>query len=140
MKGEREHRVPLSGAAVRLLQDQGVDPEDSPDEFVFPGAKDGYGLSNMAMLTLLQKRMKQRPYTVHGMRSTARDWGSECTDFSNEVLEMALAHVVDDKTEAAYRRGDLLEKRRQLADAWEKFCTAPPGCAKVLSLGAGPGR
>jgi integrase len=78
----------------------------------------------MAMLVLLQKRMKRLDYTVHGFRSTFRDWAAECTDFPGEVAEMALAHVVDDKVEAAYRRGDLFDKRRKLMDAWALACAA----------------
>jgi integrase len=75
------------------------------------------------------------PATVHGFRSTFRDWGAERTNFPNEVLEMALAHVIDDKVEAAYRRGDLLEKRRELRDAWAWYCRRE-GADKVVRLAA----
>jgi integrase len=75
----------------------------------------------MAMLKLLE-RMGRSDLTVHGFRSTFRDWAAECTDFPNEVVEMALAHTVASKTEAAYRRGDLFEKRRQLMNVWAGFC------------------
>jgi integrase len=121
MKGEREHRVPLSDAVLALLDAVGAFDGD-PDGFIFPGAKPGRGLSNMAMLNLLQERMDRPDVTVHGFRSTFRDWGAECTNFPNEVLEMHLAHVVNDKVEAAYRRGDLLEKRRELAEEWARYC------------------
>jgi integrase len=134
MKGERGHRVPLSDAALAVLNAVGAFKGD-PGESIFPGAKSGKGLSNMAMLTLLQERMGHPGFTVHGFRSTFRDWGAECTNFSNEVLEMALAHVVDDKVEAAYRRGDLLEKRRELMDAWAWYCTRE-GADKVVQLAA----
>lgn len=124
MKGEREHRVPLSDAAMAVLAPLAGAAE--PDWFIFPGAKAGRALSNMAMLKLLQERMGRRDCTVHGFRSSFRDWAAECTSFPAEVAEMALAHVVDDKTEAAYLRSDLFQKRRQLSDAWSKFCTTLP--------------
>ncbi len=89
--------------------------------FIFTGSFIGAPLSNMAMLKLLE-RMGRSDLTVHGFRSTFRDWAAECTDFPNEVVEMALAHTVASKTEAAYRRGDLFEKRRQLMNAWAEFC------------------
>ena len=78
-------------------------------------------LSNMAMLTLLQKDMSM-PFTVHGFRSAFRDWAAECTNFSREVCEMALAHAIANSTEAAYRRGDLLEKGRRVMAAWANYC------------------
>ena len=87
-------------------------------------------LCNMAMHILL-RRMGRGGLTVHGFRSTFRDWAAEQTDFPSEVVEMALAHAVGDKVEAAYRRGDLFEKRRQLMDAWAKYCAAT---ATVTSL------
>ena len=88
---------------------------------MFPGRGLGEPLSNMAMLKLLQ-RMGREDLTVHGFRSTFRDWAAERTNFPNEVVEMALAHAIDDKTEAAYRRGDLFEKRWRLMDAWAAYC------------------
>jgi len=77
----------------------------------------------MAMLKLLQSHMGHPEVTVHGFRSTFRDWAAERTNFPNEVAEMALAHMVNDKVEAAYRRGDLFDKRRQLMDSWARYCT-----------------
>lgn len=119
MKARREHRVPLSQTALTILkQAKGIH-----NEFIFPGPNDVGPLSNMALLMLL-RRMERDDTTVHGMRSTFRDWASECTNFPNEVSEMALAHVVENATEAAYRRGDLFEKRRKLMDAWSTFCEA----------------
>ena len=136
MKGEREHRVPLSEAAIAVLDTMRPGGEAEPQGYIFPGAKEGRGLSNMAMLNLLQKRMGYLQFTVHGFRSSFRDWAAERTGFPAEVAEMALAHVVSDKVEAAYRRGDLFEKRRQLAEAWAKFCTAPPPSGKVVPMRA----
>jgi integrase len=90
--------------------------------FLFPGGKRDKPLSNMAMLALLE-RMGRSDLTAHGFRSTFRDWAAEITNHPSEVVEMALAHVIDSKVEAAYRRGDLFEKRRLLMLEWAKFCT-----------------
>ena len=116
-KAKREHRVPPSTRAVQIIRDLEA-AKISP--FVFPGRKPNKPLSNMAMSNVLE-RMKVR-VTVHGFRSTFRDWTSECTEFSNETCEAALAHVIGDKAEAAYRRGDRFAKRRELMNAWEAFC------------------
>jgi integrase len=93
------------------------------DALVFPGDRRGKPLSNMAMLMVL-RRMDRADLTAHGFRSTFRDWAAECTNFPREVAEAALAHVIGDKVEAAYRRGDLFEKRRRLMDAWASYCQA----------------
>ena len=130
MKGGKEHKVPLSERAIELLR--GLPTEDG-NGFVFLGPRGGSGLSNMAMTQVL-KRMDRGDITVHGFRSSFRDWASETTNFPNHVVEMALAHVVGDKVEAAYRRGDLLVKRRQLAEAWSKYCTSPPPAGAVLPM------
>jgi integrase len=122
MKAGKEHRVPLSANALQLFNS--TDAVDAAD-FVFSGRQPGKPLSNMAMLTLLG-RMGHGDLTVHGFRSTFRDWAAERTNFPNEVVEMALAHVIDDKTEAAYRRGELLDKRRKLMDAWANYCSSKP--------------
>ena len=119
MKGGREHRVPLSDAALAVIE--AMPRTGNLGDFVFPGGKSNGPLSNMAMLALL-KRMKRADLTVHGFRSTFRDWAAERTTFQNEVLEMALAHAVGDKVEAAYRRGDLFDKRRGLMEAWATYC------------------
>ncbi|MFF9553162.1 tyrosine-type recombinase/integrase [Methylobacterium fujisawaense] len=119
MKGGVEHRVPLSAPVLALLAGmRGLD-----GEFVFPGGRRGKPLSNMAMLVLL-RRMERTDLTVHGFRSSFRDWASETTHFPSEVVEMALAHAIESKVEAAYRRGDLFAKRRKLMDAWAQFCGA----------------
>ena len=117
MKQRREHRVPLSKRALEIL---GALPREG--EFVFLGRREGKPLSNMAMLKLLE-RMKRDEATVHGFRSTFRDWAAETTGYPNHVVEMALAHAVGDKVEAAYRRGDLFEKRRRLMDEWGRYCS-----------------
>jgi len=103
------------------------------DKFIFPGAKAGKPLSNMAMTEVL-RRMGRGDITVHGFRSTFRDWAAERTNFPSEMDEMALAHAVSDKVEAAYRRGDMFAKRRRLMDAWAEFCCkrATPGAVVNL--------
>jgi integrase len=106
MKAGREHRVPLSRRALKIIKQAMADYPDSG--FLFPGQKSGKPLSAMA-LEMMVRRMKVKDATVHGFRSSFRDWASECTNFSNEVCEAALAHVIKDKAEAAYRRGDLFE-------------------------------
>jgi integrase len=118
MKAGREHRVPLSASALDILDQIG---QGKVGAFVFSGGRPDCPLSNMAMLSVLS-RMGRDDVTVHGFRSTFRDWAAERTNFSNEVAEAALAHVIGDKTEAAYRRGDLFEKRRRLMTAWATFC------------------
>lgn len=142
MKGRREHRVPLSEHAIAILQEmkrlrRPVEVQDEATAFVFHGAKHGEPLSNMAFLMLL-RRMGRDDLTAHGFRSTFRDWAAERTGFPAEVAEMALAHAVSDKVEAAYRRGDLFEKRRRLMEAWAAFCkTSTPGTqGKVATLRA----
>lgn len=119
MKIPREHRVPLSSAALHILADVGSGTQ--PDDFIFPGLRAGRPLSNMALLMTL-KRMGRGDLTTHGFRSTFRDWSAESTDFSPEVAEAALAHAVSNQVEAAYRRGDLLDKRRQLMEVWGTYC------------------
>ncbi len=122
MKAGREHRVPLTDRAVALLRDM-LPSEGKPDPtaFVFPGGKAGKPLSNMSM-TMAVRRLKIEPEpTVHGFRSSFRDWCGEATAFPREVAEAALAHTVGDKAEQAYRRGDALLKRRKLMEAWDGF-------------------
>ncbi len=121
MKGGRQHRVPLSKPALELLS---ALPHEDGNPHVFIGPSAGAGLSNMAMASLL-KRMGHAGITVHGFRSTFRDWAGERGNFPNFVVEMALAHVVGDKVEAAYRRGDLLAKRKALMDSWAAYCAKP---------------
>lgn len=118
MKAGAEHRVPLSAPALGILT---ALAERRSDDFVFPGGKWGRPLSNMAMLKVLE-RMGRSDITVHGFRSAFRDWASETTNVPSEVVEMALAHTIESKVEAAYRRGDLLAKRRALMDGWAAYC------------------
>jgi integrase len=105
MKGGREHRIPLSDPVVSIFSEL---REGQHGEFVFPGVKQGHSVSNMALLMLL-RRLGRDDITVHGFRSTFRDWVAERTNFSREVAEMALAHALPNAVEAAYRRGDLSE-------------------------------
>jgi integrase len=121
MKGGREHRIPLSGAAIELLEPLRLIRQG---DHVFPGRKSGRALSGMVLLEVL-RRMGRTDITPHGFRSSFRDWAAERTNFPNEVVEMALAHAVGNKVEAAYRRGDMFEKRRRLMDAWAEFCGTP---------------
>ena len=132
MKAKRDHRVPLSVTAVQLLQV--LPTAGGGDCVVFEGAREGRPLSNMALLQLL-KRMNRGDLTTHGFRSTFRDWASECTSFSNEVAEMALAHTIRDKTESAYRRGDLFDKRRDMMQEWADYIDLQSG-ANVIVLDA----
>jgi integrase len=126
IKGGREHRVPLSDPAIQILEEikqqaPKTGKESSvPPSAVFAGSGKVATLSNMAMLVLL-RRMERADITVHGFRSTFRDWAAEQTHFPREVAEAALAHVSGDKVELAYRRGDFFEKRRQMMDAWAAF-------------------
>jgi integrase len=120
MKMKREHRVPLSQAAVAVLRPLWIANAD-PDALVFPGQKPGRPMSNMAIEMLL-RRLAAKHCTVHGFRSTFRDWAGECTHYPREIAEAALAHAVGDETERAYRRGDALARRRDLMEAWANYC------------------
>jgi integrase len=128
MKGGRKHVVPLPDRAVEILTSL-----PHRGGYVFPGARKGKSLSNMAMLELVRG---MRPgTTVHGLRSAFRDWAAERTNYANHVVEMAIAHAVGDKVEGAYRRGDLFEKRRRLMAEWDRYCARPtPTGATVTSL------
>jgi integrase len=119
MKSGREHRVPLSEPAVAILAAM---KEVREGGYVFPGGRARRPLSNMAFLMRL-RRMGRDDLTGHGFRSSFSDWCAERTNFASEVREMALAHTVSDKVEAAYRRGDLFRKRRQVMDAWARYAT-----------------
>jgi integrase len=121
MKAGVEHVVPLPARCLAILEEAKRHAGDSA--FIFPGRKADKPISNMAFLMLL--RRMELNITAHGFRSTFRDWASERTDFQHEVIEMALAHTIKNKVEAAYRRGNLLEKRRELMAAWERFACPP---------------
>jgi integrase len=134
MKAGREHRVPLSAPALAILTEmRALRRVDAAEAFVFPGAAEGRPLSIMAMAMVL-RRMKRGDLTVHGFRSTFRDWVGEATVTPREVAEAALAHTLADKTEAAYARGDLFAKRVRLMEDWAKFCRLPPRPPNVKSL------
>jgi integrase len=134
MKAGKEHRVPLPFRALEILTEMRALRENDQvtvEEFIFRGAKPGKPLSNMAMDMLL-RRMNSN-VTVHGFRSTFRDWASERTNFPSEVAETALAHAISSKVEAAYRRTDLFDKRRKLMEAWAAYC-ATPKAVKALAF------
>lgn len=129
MKADRPHRVPLSESALQLLE---ALPRFEGTDLVFPGSTGKKPISDMT-LTACLRRMKVNA-TAHGFRSTFRDWAAERTATPNEVAEMALAHAVGDATEAAYRRGDLFEKRRELMALWAKFIDSPPPAGNVRAI------
>jgi integrase len=131
MKAHREHRVPLSNAAMAVIEKMAA---IRSSEYVFPGRSNGSSVSHTAFSDQIETLGHRA--TAHGFLSTFRDWAAERTNFPNEVAEMALAHAVGDKVEAAYRRGDLFQKRQQLMDAWAKFCNAPRSRGEVVSLHA----
>ncbi|MBB3288763.1 MULTISPECIES: site-specific integrase [unclassified Rhizobium] len=131
MKGGREHRVPLSDRAIAILD---ALPREKDADIVFVGASKGKALSNMAMLEMIRGLRPGKGLTVHGFRSTFRDWAAEQTAFPNELVEMALAHAVSDKVEAAYRRGDMLDRRRRLMKEWAEYCSMPARSADVVTI------
>ena len=128
MKAGREHRVPLSPRAVAILRR--LEKAES-GQFVFPGQARNKPLSNKAMEMVL-RRMKIEDATVHGFRSSFRDWAGNVSNFPREVVETAFAHVIGDKAEQAYRRSDALEKRRKLMEAWAAYCE--PKAANVVQI------
>jgi integrase len=129
MKPGREHRVPLSGRAVAILKNMA---KLKVGDFVFPGHRRGKPLSNTAMEMML-RRMKIEDATVHGFRSSFRDWAGNVTTFPREVTETALSHVIGDKAEQAYRRSDALAKRRKLMEAWAAYCE-PRASANIVHM------
>jgi integrase len=124
MKSGKEHRIPLCKRALAIIDEL----RPLAGLYLFPGIR-GDAIGEKSMRRLLPEGM-----TVHGFRSSFRDWAAECTNFSNEVLEMALAHTIGDRVEAAYRRGDLFEKRRRLMDAWEAYCEYRRPSAEIVPL------
>ncbi|SEC89099.1 Integrase [Beijerinckia sp. 28-YEA-48] len=121
MKARVEHRVPLSTQALDLVKSLLVGRTERDGDFLFPGAKKGRPLSNMAMAMTL-RRMNVKGVTTHGFRSSFRDWAGDATAFPREIAEAALAHTIKDKAEAAYRRSDAIERRRKLMQAWADYC------------------
>ena len=128
MKAGKAHRIPLSGPALQLLK---ALPRDEGAVYVFPGQRKGKPLSNMSMTNVL-RRMGRGDLTVHGFRSTFRDWIAEKTNYPRRVAETALAHKLKDGAEAAYQRGDLLEKRAEMMEAWARYCF--PKKSKVVPI------
>jgi integrase len=128
-KNKKEHKVPLAPRVIEILRELGA---LRSTEFAFPGNRDGKAFSNAAMSKMMS--LMGRPETVHGFRSTFRDWAAEQTSFPNEVVEMALAHTISSKVEAAYRRGDLFEKRARLMTAWSEYCLQIPTTAEVVPI------
>jgi integrase len=134
MKAGREHRVPLSDAALDVLHEmEALRRHDS--DFVFPGARAGKPLCDRGLTTAL-RRMGLGEITAHGFRSTFRDWAGETTAFPREVIEMALAHRLGDAAEQAYARGDLFQKRRLLMQEWAEFCSRSAPAGEVVPLRA----
>jgi integrase len=131
MKASREHRVPLSSIAIKLLKEL-YREQDNPHVFI--GAQKGNGLSDMAMAVVL--RRMGVPVTVHGFRSSFSDWAHERTGHSNHEIELSLAHSIGSAVERSYRRGDLFDKRRKLMEGWGRFCSAPaaPPSGEVVPL------
>ena len=132
MKAGKEHRIPLSAVSVEVLRRQEVGRRD---QWVFPGQKRGRPLSYMAMTSVLKRTGWLDRTTVHGLRSTFRDWIAERTNYPERLAEVALAHQLTDKVQKAYFRSDLMEKRRDMMQAWAQYLTAKPG--KVVTLPTG---
>lgn len=132
MKAGKAHVVPLSPRMLAILKEAAtLRTDDAPDALVFPGGKTGKPMSDMA-LTMLLRRMGVDA-TAHGFRSSFRDWAAEATNFPREVAEAALAHTLENKVEAAYRRSDFLEKRRKLMDAWASYCSGAGGTVAAMA-------
>src|SRR5215813_7949378 len=130
MKADKEHRVPLSSAAIAVLESMRAIRHS---DYIFPGRRNAHAVGANGVLRFA-KEAAGINVTTHGLRSTFRDWAAERTSFPREVAEMALAHAIPSAVEAAYRRGDLFDKRRRLMEAWADFCTNPPAGRKVLSM------
>lgn len=135
MKARREHRVPLTAAALAILE---ALPRIEGNSYVFPGARAGRPLSNMALLQIMRGMGygvggDRGDFVPHGFRSSFRDWGGEVSSLPNHVCEMALAHVIGDKAEAAYRRGDLFAKRRAMMQEWSDWCARTSATVTAIS-------
>lgn len=127
MKMGKEHRVPLSDGAVAVLQEVMPLRDERAGDLVFPGQKRGKPLSDVALSKALHIAAGTKDVTVHGLRSTFRDWAAEDTDYPREVAEMALAHAISNKVEAAYRRGDLFMRRKEMMEKWSRWTIIPAG-------------
>ena len=137
MKAKREHRIPLAAPVIDILESL---PRTVGNPHLFTGVRYGKPLSNMAMLQLMRgmgygNKCERGTYVPHGFRSSFRDWAGETTPFPRDVVEMALAHTIENKVEAAYRRGDLFEKRRALMAAWGNWCEKSQGVVVPLQAG-----
>lgn len=136
MKARREHRVPLSDA---MLTDLKALPRIEGNTYLIPGARYGKPLSNMALLQLMRGmgygvKGEKGDYVPHGFRSSFRDWSGEVSSFPRDVAEMALAHTIENKVEAAYRRGDLFEKRRKMMETWSNYLHEHQSNVEVLNF------
>jgi integrase len=129
MKAGREHRVPLCAPAVAVLEKMAA---IQASEFVFPGLP-GRPIGELSLFSML-RNMGRGDVTAHGMRATFRDWAGNETSFPREVCEQALAHIVGNEVELAYRRSDALERRRNLMDAWASYCDGPAVGGQVLQF------
>jgi integrase len=139
IKAGREHKVPLSKRALEILQEaraisNAIDGKVAASKYIFANPVSGKHLSSSALLALMQIRMKRPELTVHGFRSCFRDWAAEVSHFPAEAAELALAHKVADKAEAAYRRGSMFNKRRLMMEAWASYCAKPVDPGKVLTF------
>ena len=130
MKAGREHRIPLSPRAIEILK---LMQATACSDYVFPGSKNGFQLSNMALLNMI-RGLGYESETFHGFRSTFADWANENTNFSREVIESCLAHLIENKVERAYNRSDLFAKRSQLMKAWSEFLTLAPNKSINIQL------
>lgn len=133
MKGGRQHRIPLSDAALAILRTMG---EFRVNDFVFAGLRAGRPINSRSLLDLLE-RMGRKDITAHGFRSTFRDWCAEQTNYPREICEQALAHTVGSAVERAYQRGDVIDKRRRLMDDWAGYCARVQPTGNVIAIRAG---
>ena len=131
MKAGREHRIPLSAGAVTIINEMLAGKQC---DFVFPNPTGKKGMSNGALLAVIKGMPDYAAYVPHGFRSTFRDWAAETTSFANETLELALAHTIKDKAEAAYRRQDQLVKRAKLMEQWADYVGRQPQAATVTAI------
>jgi integrase len=133
MKAGRAHRVPLSGPAVAVVNEMLAGKQG---DYVFPNPSSKRAMSNGALLAVIKGMPTYSKYVPHGFRSTFRDWAAETTNFANETLELALAHTIRDKAEAAYRRQDQLEKRAKLMEQWAAYVARKPQSTTMTAIGA----